>query len=232
MNIRSILYSALAFSIFAFSNVSALETSLGIKGGVNLAKFRGDSLEDQKVKTGLNIGAALQFKVAKMFAIEPEVLFSQKGTKMSQSLEGESYDDAGEPYDGAGESYDVKITVNYIEVPVLLQFLIPIQAVTPMVYVGPSFGFKVGKAKIEINDEKEDISNDEFNAFDFGLVFGGGIGYKAGRSNVVIDVRYTLGLTKLPKLSDEDKDMGMTEDDLPKIKNGALMLGVGYLFTF
>jgi hypothetical protein len=236
VNIKKLLCSAVVISTLAFSNVSALETSLGVKGGVNLTKFYGaeevngsDPYKYQKVKPGMAIGAALQLKITNMFAIEPEVLFSQKGQVLSGSLLGQ----------------DIKATtyLNYIEVPVLAQFLIPVpvQVITPIVYMGPAFALKAGKidGKTEngnitthFSDEWRTNADEYISGFDFGFAFGGGAQFKVGPGNIIFDIRYTLGLTNTNKLTDQEKADGFTESDLQKDKNGALMFATGYLFTF
>ena len=231
MNIKNMLCCAVVLSTLVFSNVSALEISLGVKGGVNLTNFYGaeeeyglDPYENQKVKPGIAAGAALQLKLANMFAIEPEVLFSQKGQKASSN--------------GSSEI----LYINYLELPVLAQFLIPVPVVTPIIYMGPAFDFKVGEIdgkteyssglSVTMTDNERKALDKNFSGFDLGLALGGGAEIKAGPGKVVFDVRYTLGLVKVYKLTDYLKDIGITESDLPKDKNGALMFAAGYLFAF
>lgn len=239
MNFRSFICSAVVISVFALS-ASALEVSLGVKGGLNLSRLYGgekvtdefsgesyDPYEYQKPKSGMAIGVALQLKLADMFAIEPEVLFSQKGQKFK--------------IDEMGMTAVSVQKINYIEIPVLFQILIPAGDVfTPMVYVGPSFGIKAGKPDgyDEFEGQKEEWTSDDrksadesMSGFDFGLAFGVGAGIKAGPGSVVLDIGYSLGFLKLAKLSDEMKDAGFTESNLPKDKNSGFLFRLGYLFS-
>jgi hypothetical protein len=217
------------FSLIAFSNSSAAEVSLGVKGGLDLAKFYGvekengyDPYKNQVLKPGITVGTALEMKLAKMFAIQPELLFSSKGAKSKD-----------------GSNYYIS-TLNYLEIPVLLKFLIPAGIVTPQLFAGPSLAVKLGKVNgeyknggdvVKMTDEERKEGDKSIRKVDFGIALGGGIGIKAGPGNVIFDARYTLGLTKIVKLTDEMKEFG-AEDDIIKHKNAALAFEVGYLFTF
>ena len=161
-------------------------------------------------------------KVASFFAFQPELFFSSKGQKFEHN----------------GSTLIYKL--NYLELPVLFKLLIPTGGiVTPTVYVGPSFALKLGKidGTMKNDGDKEDMPEDvrdemdkSVNKFDFGLAMGGGLGINAGPGIIVLDVRYTLGLTKVNKLTDDMKSEGLTEDNLSK--NSTLSLSLGYLFNF
>jgi hypothetical protein len=226
MNIRKFLCSAVAISIIAISNAFSIETSLGVKGGINLTGYygegkywNGDGKEKQTVKPGMVIGAALQLKLANMFAIEPEVLYSQKGQKLTEN------------------GGHLEFCLNYIEFPVLAQFLIPlpVQVVVPMIYMGPAFAFRAGHVVIRNNDGSEFSGNDIdglFSGFDIGLAFGCGTELKTGFGNIVFDIRYTLGFINARKIADEMKALGISGSNVPAIKNSVLMFAAGYLYTF
>lgn len=226
MNIRSSLCIAAVLSLVIFSNSSALEISAGVKCGLNLTKFYSadkiiigvdefnevvlDPYEYQVIKPGFTIGAALQLKLKKMFAIQPEILFSAKGQKLEF------------------DNYTQIINLNYLEIPILFELLIPAGIITPSLYAGPAFAFKLGK----VNGKDEYDNTDKcVNGFDFGIAMGGGIGIKAGPGNIIIDARYTFGLTKIFKLTDEMKLIGITEEYI-KNRNSALSFEAGYLFNF
>ncbi len=192
------------------------------KAGATLSTVRiSDDLLDgedkPKYKIGLAFGAALEIGITEQFAIQPEVLFNQKGwrTEFSEN----------------GFSSKSSITLNYLEVPVLIKGKFG----NFYVHAGPSIAFGIGgKYRIELsgqgntasesgnvkfgtdpNDADDEIYFD--NAIDFGLQMGGGV--KAGP--VVIDFRYGLGLSNL-----YDEEDGFTGDW--KIKNGSFQLTVGF----
>ena len=64
-------------------------TYFGALLGLNFATFHGDNADaaefygggEKKSRTGVAVGAFAHFGIGKIFAIEPQVLFSQKGAK-------------------------------------------------------------------------------------------------------------------------------------------------------
>ncbi len=192
------------------------------KAGASLSTVRiSDDLLDggdkPNYKIGLVFGAAFEIGIVEHFAIQPELLFHQKGWRTEFSED--------------GFSSKTGITLNYIEVPVLVKGKFG----NFYVNAGPSIGFGIGgKYKYELssqgNTEQEsgnvkfgddpDPADDEIyfdNAIDFGLQMGGGV--KAGP--LVIDIRYGLGLSNLV-----DEQDGFSGDW--KIKNSSFQLTVGF----
>lgn len=135
-----------------------------------------------------------------MFAIQPEILYSAKGQKLEF------------------DNYTQFINLNYLEIPILFKLLIPAGIITPSLYAGPAFASKLGKVNgKDVSDGDVQYWTDEntdkcVNGFDFGIAMGGDIGIKAGPGTIIIDARYTLGLTKNFKLKDELKSDGITEE--------------------
>ena len=61
----------------------------GIKGGISFARFNGDISAfafklDPKFFTGFTAGAFVNYMVNDKFSIQPELLFSRKGSKFKQ----------------------------------------------------------------------------------------------------------------------------------------------------
>lgn len=225
----------LVFAIMA-NSVSAAGVSFGIKGGLNLAKVRTDegfaldqdlafSKDDTKMKPGMIIGGVFGLNLNEMFTIQPEILFSMKGTKFERSE--------------MGIDVSMDINYNYLEIPVLFKLNIPAGIIIPNLYVGPAVAFRlglsgemgIGDETIEFTDDMIEMLEEYSKSVDFGLAMGGGIDFKAGKGNIVIDIRYTLGFLKVAKLTDEMEDAGMTDDDLPDPKNGVLSFMIGYTFN-
>jgi len=178
----------------AAPQASAQNIKLGVKGGVNIADLGGSDVGDTKTKSGLIAGAFAEFMIGDMFAVQPEVLYSQKGTKAAEA------------------GVDAKLKLDYIEIPVLLKVNIPIEGskVHPNVYAGPALAIKSscklsgsdGSVSIDLDCDDPlivDAIGEEFpiKSTDFGLVFGGGISFDVGGADVGVDVRYNLGLTKI-----------------------------------
>jgi len=178
----------------AVPQASAQGIKLGVKGGVNIANIGGSDIDEFETdlgastesKVGLVAGVFAEFMIGNMFAIQPEVLYSQKGFKASEM--------------GA----EVKLKGDYVEIPVLLKINIPIEGskVHPHVYAGPAVAFKAS-CKIEGSSGSASASVDCEDAglliksTDFGVAFGGGVSVDVGGAEVGVDVRYTLGLTSV-----------------------------------
>ncbi len=224
MKFRS-LYAVITAVIGLWSSASALDLGLGVKGGLNLSSTYGiDYKEDKGMLPGPVIGAGLQLKLASVFAIQPEVLFSSKGIKLKE------------------KDVTTRTILRYLEIPVLFQFLIPASdVVVPQFYAGPAIAFKTGfDIKAEYMDKELDIPNSEIDeaedmlkSVDFGIAMGAGLGFKAGPGRLILDVRYTLGLTSIQDISDEVKEvadaLGISID---KERNMALSFMLGYMFEF
>jgi outer membrane immunogenic protein len=170
---------------------SAQEVTWGIKGGVNFATQHTDEEIEQdalKNRVGIVAGVFFSVPVGGLFSVQPEVLYSQKGSKFE--------------LEGLAEG---TIEVDYVEIPILLRVgQWNASATTFHAFVGPSLGFKVrAKAKGESGGESETVDiSDEIETFDFGLVFGGGVDF--GRFTV--DGRYTWGLSNINVLIDDEPD--------------------------
>jgi len=198
------------FTFLVSSSSFAGDMAFGIKGGVNLAKIYGDDVESADTRTAGVGGIFLMYAVSDNFAIQPEVLYSMKGAKESGSEE--------------GVEYSSTMKLNYIEIPVLFKLIFPLEGnVTPCIFAGPAVGINLS-AKVSsevLGVEVEMDVKDQTKSTDFGVVFGGGMAFAAGSGSVVLDARYTLGLTSI----DDTEDSG-------DVKNGAISVMVGYAFPF
>jgi hypothetical protein len=91
-------------------NETATRTARGgIKGGLNVSNLYVDDVNDENARFGFNVGLYAQLFSSEVFAIQPELLYSTKGTRTT--------------YDNIlmGEG-DAKFNLNYLEVPVLAVF--------------------------------------------------------------------------------------------------------------
>lgn len=174
----------------------------GVKVGLGIAKFRGSDVKNAKSKIGGVFGAFLSYRLKEQIAIQPELLFAMKGAK-------------GEEKISATETVKWTESLNYIEIPVLVKFSIPTQQnIKPSIFAGPSLGILLSaKSK---NGAEKDIK-DERKGTDIGLVIGGEIDFPIQTYRLKVDLRYTLGLTKIAK----------KEGD---IKNGVISIMAGCAF--
>lgn len=111
------------------------------------------------------------------FGIQPELLFTTKGTEAT--------------YTGVIDQ-TVKFNLNYLELPLLFVFR-PVEIFE--FYAGPYAGLLLNNnVKFSgIIDGEEEIDRDNFNTLDYG--FGAGIAMNFG--NIQVGLRYNIGLQKL-----------------------------------
>lgn len=182
----------------------ALGLDFGLKAGPSLAKYIGNDVsDDAERRIGFNAGLFIKVSFIDIMAVQPEVLFSLKGSRYEYSgVDGFRYEN-----------------LYYIDIPVLFKYSLPIPfPIKPNVFFGPSLGINM-IARYKNTDEVEDHLGsdkgdlDNIKSTDFGLVFGGGVDI----GKLTADIRYSLGLTKLGDVSDP-----------PAVRNGVLSLMVGY----
>jgi hypothetical protein len=185
----------------------------GVKGGVGMGKMTGDveSTESDgtvtvtqnidSYRTGFSGGGFATAKITKDFGVRLEALYSQKGGKGDFSV-----DDGTNVVTG-----DATFKFDYFELPLLAVGTFAAGTKTMIeVFGGPVFGFNTGAnllLEAEGQSDETDIS-DSVNSTDFGATVGAGLVILAHpKANVVIDGRYTFGLTNVAKDAPEDFDL-------------------------
>jgi len=151
------------------------EFAIGIKGGLNFANVNTSSAgATYDGRTGFNAGAFALLKFGKV-GIQPEVLFSQQGTKFKYG----------------GNSIDQNFS--YMNIPVIVK-LYTIAGIN--IQVGPQFGFLTSSpAAQSIQSGGQTITVDQaYKKSDVSLAMGLGWDLPFG---LTIDARYNLGLTKI-----------------------------------
>ncbi|SHF75147.1 porin family protein [Chryseobacterium vrystaatense] len=226
---KLILGLAFAGSLMVNAQEKTKSTSpvtFGVKAGFNasvLTKYDGyDGYNnDQKLKPGFNAGVFVNVPVAEKFSVQPELLFSQLGSKTEEKEE---------IYNLNSVSYrreaEYTKTLNYLAVPVMVQYNI-----LPQLYVeaGPEFGFLLGgKNKGDVTNINTSgnttstetttfsgkIPMDLHNKFNFGIGIGAGYYFT---QNFGVTARFTAGITDIYKHNNGDA-----------IRNNAFQVGVAY----
>ena len=196
------------------------DMTIGIMAGANYAKVNQDPQSseitfDYKVRPVA--GGFLGVKVNDVFSVEPQVLYSQKGTKIKGT--------------GSNSSLEGSVKVSYIEMPLLGKFWIPVSdsQVKPFIFAGPYGAFKVsctvdGDLSVSATSSTDCDNTTQpkirVKSTDFGATAGAGLEFKAGNQVVRVDARYTLGLTNI---NDDTSDTS-------KIKHRAFAATVGLGF--
>jgi len=206
---KRVILSAIAVMAFGFAN--AQEVKFGVKGGLNLSNFSGDTDGlDLKSRTGFHVGGFVEIKLSDKLAIQPELLYSTQGAKADNfeiELEDQFY------------TSDVKFNLSYINIPVMFKYYV---AEKFNIEAGPQIGF-LTSAKTEttvqgFNGSNEQDVKDIFESIDFGLNLGAGYDFTEHFS---AGARYNLGLANIAKTESGDDST---------LNNGVFSLSVGYKF--
>jgi hypothetical protein len=97
------IISLFAGILILHSGVVYAQPSFGIKGGLNLSNLSIEDASDKNMITGLHAGVFLNLPVTKVFSIQPELLFSQKGTKWETG--------------GSLADIEAKLKQSYVDIP-------------------------------------------------------------------------------------------------------------------
>lgn len=163
---------------------------VGLRGGANYCNYSVPSSQASSAGildpiVGYHGGLILSFG-GKVFSVQPEILYSQVGRKLTASQGGISL---------AGET-----KINTVTVPVLLKFALGGESFKFFINGGGFGSYALnGKTKITLNQEttQSDIKFDKDDArFEYGAVGGAGIALGLGGSGaqLLIEGRYYYGL--------------------------------------
>lgn len=198
-----------AISVFGFALANAQETKFGLKGGMNIANFSGD-VEENSSKVSFHVGGFAEIKISDKLSIQPELLYSEQGTKI---------DGFSTYLDYTEYTADINFRLSYINIPVMFKFYVDKSFYFEL---GPQLGILTGAKTVTklsgFNQEVKQDMKDFFKSTDFGLNFGAGYNFT---DHLFANVRYNLGLANIAETVDGDDS---------KIKNSNFMFSVGYKF--
>jgi hypothetical protein len=187
---KKVLLPAIVLLLFFSSTTLAqLPFSLGVRAGLNFANLSFDpelpSTVDKSSHISFKFGAMAELGFIPMFAIQVEPMYVMRGADLNQG------------------SLERKWKFSYLEIPVLLKLKIPFPGpITPYAFAGPNIGVLLS-ATDETNGQETDVK-DQLNSTDFALDFGAGVSFNvAPLIDLLIDARYSIGLSELP--TDETK---------------------------
>ena len=146
--------------------------SLGLKAGGAYSSFVGAQSGNASGLLGFQVGAFANLGLSDMVALQPEVLYSQKGAKATSILG------------------DYSTRLQYIDVPLAIH----VNADGLFFEAGPQIGFLLA-ADNKYGAFSNDVKS-TFDDIDFGYLAGLGYQRKTGPG---IGLRYNGGFTNLPK---------------------------------
>ena len=146
----------------------------GLKAGLNLSKFNQPNMDNI---AGFNAGAFAHVHLSRHFALQPEVVYSQQGSKLANN-----------------ETQ----RVNYVNIPVLGQYMF---GGGLRLQTGPQIGLRTS-ATIK-NGNHESANDNAYTNADVAWSFGAGFLSPVGLG---VDARYNLGITDITKSSSDIKN--------------------------
>ena len=203
-SLRTALLALIVTATFTAPLVAQVP-GLGVKGGINLASqdTSGDAAGDDGLKTsaGLVAGVFMTLPIASWLEFQPEVLYSVKGARVSES------------------GFSGSLLIDYLEVPLLARISRRGSGRTGFYAAGGAYAALKLRARTRItfggSTEEMDIGEDVETA-DFGLSIGGGLEL----GSLVFDGRYSHGL----------KDIDKDRSDAVKVLNRAIAITAGFRF--
>jgi opacity protein-like surface antigen len=195
---------AVAATLFSTAIFAQSKTTFGIRAGVNFQNLNGkdenDDKLDNKLKTGFNAGVNAEIPVGIDFYLQPGVLFSTKGAKLSDS--------------------DTKINLSYVEVPVNFIYKPELGTGRMVLGFGPYAAYAVGG---KIKDPDSDIEfgdqPDELKRFDAGANLLAGYEFS---NKLSFQLNAGLGLVNI-----SNRPSG---DNKSTLKNTGFGVSLGYRF--
>jgi len=145
--------------------------SLGLKAGASLTSLTGADAKNADNLFGFHAGVFANIGLTPLFAFQPELIYSQKGYKLSTIN-------------------DYSQRFHYIDVPLAFH----VNTGGLFFEAGPQVGFLVSaKAK---SGSASTVNTDSYNSVDFGYLFGLGYQLKHGLG---VGLRYNGGFTNIDK---------------------------------
>ncbi len=189
----------LSIALMLFISFAHSQQSFGIKAGPSFFKLHGENYDDDGFKTKTAFHAGIYYRVPfnQTFRFQAELLYSAEGVKFEN------------------EDLKANIKMNYLNVPLMLQI-----TTRSGFYgeTGAQIGFLMSaKAEYEEDGEKQ---TEEGKDFSKGTAFSWGFGVGYMKDKFGIGARYNLGLSTIPKDSEDgdDKSSGFQISLLFRIK--------------
>lgn len=190
---RFIFILILGFAIVSTSYAGEF-TAKGITLGLNFAESSGRFVSDLSYKKGICAGGFVVYSFSDMYSIQTELLYSVKGYKIDK------------------QDFKVNATFKYLEFPLLLKYMaLKNEAFKTNLLIGPSLGYSLDAtftSKFTSFSDFGEIQN--FRDFDFGAIIGLNVSIPTNIGDIILDIRYNLGLLSWDEKRDEFKNRAIT----------------------
>ena len=206
--------------LFVGSQIFAARWEWGLKAG--FARSRAGFSQDLPFITldsldAFSVGVfSSNFFISDRLGIQPEFNYTIKGFDVLE--------------EDLGEEISSKYKISYFEIPVLITYRFPLKGrFMPGLVLGPYWGIahKVTEVQTVFGSTEKRKLDDNLKDTDVGLVFGGNVRYRQGSLNILLSVRYCLGLTNISK---NITKVSYDFEEGDTIKNRALTVSLGIAF--
>lgn len=170
------------------TSLRAQSAEVGLKGGWVRPTLAGSDIQNTSARNTFGGGAFLTLHLAPMFALQPEVLYLNKGTQATE------------------EGVNAEFRLGYVEIPVLARLTFPMEGarVRPHIFAGPAVAFR---SKCQVSASGGGVSltmacddpnvDTPLKRVDWSITGGAGLSVPLGRISGLLEARYDYGLTKI-----------------------------------
>lgn len=143
----------------SITNLSEAQVRFGIKGGLNYTSLSNiDKAKDLvDMKSGFHAGLLLNAQLPLGFALQPELLYSQKSATIDFTFT------------------DIDFTLGYIELPINLQWGINLPGFRPFAQAGVYLGYAIKNGVSAGNTYAGEFTWDNINRIQYGVNLGVGV---------------------------------------------------------
>jgi len=182
--LSGILILSLIFSISILKGQTSDENKarFGIKAGLNISNMYTKDVQDKNTIFGFNGGLFLKVPVTSNFAVQPELLYTTKGSELTYN---------------SFVTGKASFTLNYVELPVLAVInLTKIVNIYGGIYIATLTSVVVkNKSDVDLFNFENELKKSDFEMYDWGLVGGAGLDF----NKVSLGIRYEYGMKPVGK---------------------------------
>ncbi|MFC2084080.1 porin family protein [Bacteroidota bacterium] len=184
-------YKLVVLVLFLTFTQSFSQVRVGLIGGLNFSDITDPDFGFSEFThvNSFEFGAAADISFSDNFSIYLEPMYIEKGGafKIEESI-------------GKSILPDITLRMSYIEIPIFLKFSTG-EKIKPFIIAGPTIDINLS-SKIETGFQGFEFAidtQDLTRRFGFGLSFGGGLNYMTDAITLLIECRYTLGISDFTK---------------------------------
>ncbi len=155
-----------------FTASDLLEFNYGFVVGENMSTIKNKKGDSQDIMTGMLGGIVVQMVWPKGFIVQPEILYSKKGTMFMDT--------------------EIKYDIDYVEVPIQFMYRLQITEVKPFVFIAP-YGAYALKLTAQSDLVSDETYADQINQWDYGI--GAGAGFDVWK--IQLSFKYSWGFAKI-----------------------------------